>query len=227
MRKHLAWLEQYTNMYGQISKQKPPMHEEIAKAEMATATEDKHQTEIVEEDGIRRNTPITFKEEPSTQYAVIDLTDKEGLPDIPAEAFNWPLKIKYDSYSESDVTDELDYLPDDVCLEETDEDLADMEDKNIGSVDVQQIEATMKQVSDGLQQAADGYDLIRKCLPVMTPEEIVGVIQQTPMPSLQQVHTGIQKAIKVDRETHVLMLLMKDALEKHIKGMHIQNRYGH
>ena len=59
----------------------------------------------------------------------------------------------------------------------------------------------MKQVSDGLQQAVDGYDSIRKCLPVMTPEKIVRVVQQTPMPTLQKIHSGIQKAIRVDGET--------------------------
>ena len=82
---------------------------------------------------------------------MIDLTDKEGLHDIPAEAFKWPQKVEYDSYSDSDVIDEPDYVPDDKPLEETDEeDLADMEDKNISSIDVKQIETAMKQVSDGL-----------------------------------------------------------------------------
>ena len=75
-------------MYGQISQQRPPMHEEIVKAEMATAIEDKHQIKIVEEGGIRCITPIKVKEEPTTQYAIIDLTDKKGLPDIPTEIFN-------------------------------------------------------------------------------------------------------------------------------------------
>ena len=90
----------------------------------------------------------------------------------------WPHKVEYDSYLDSDVTDEQDYIPDDEPLEETDEeDLADMEDKNISSIDVEQIEIAMKQISDGLQQAADGYNSIRKCLPVMTPEEVVRVIQ--------------------------------------------------
>ena len=159
-------------IYGQINKQNP-MYEEIAEAEMATASEDKHQIEISEENGVRCIIPIKVKEEPFTQYTVIDLTDKEGLPDMPAEAFNQPLKVEYDSYSESDVTDESDYAPDDIPLKETDEeDLADMEDQNISSIDIQQIEIAMKQVSDGLQQATNGYDSIRKCLPTMTPEEI-------------------------------------------------------
>ena len=35
-------------MYGQISQQRHPMHEEIVKAEMATAIEDKHQLKIIE-----------------------------------------------------------------------------------------------------------------------------------------------------------------------------------
>ena len=78
----------YQLMYGQISKQKPPMYEEIAKAEMATTNEDKHQIELGEDNGVRCIIPIKVQEEPSTQYAVIDLTDKEGLPDVPAEAFN-------------------------------------------------------------------------------------------------------------------------------------------
>ena len=139
------------------------MHEEIVKAEMATAIEDKHQIKVVEEGGIRCITPIKVKEEPSTQYAVIDLTDKKGLPDIPAEIFNCPLKIEYDSYSESDVTDEPDYIPDDEPLKETDEeDLAKMEDKNISSIDVNHIETTLKQISNGLQQAAEGYNSLQK-----------------------------------------------------------------
>ena len=59
----------------------------------------------------------------------------------------------------------------------------------------------------------------------MTSEEVIGVVQQTPMPSLQQIHSGVQKAIEIDGETHVLMLLVKDALEKGMKGKHIQNKY--
>ena len=53
-------------MYGEMSKQRPPMCEEIAEAEMATATEDRHQIEIIEESGVRCITPIKVKEEPST-----------------------------------------------------------------------------------------------------------------------------------------------------------------
>ena len=44
-------------MYGQMSKQKPPMHEEIAETEMATATEYQHQIEIVEEGRVKCITP--------------------------------------------------------------------------------------------------------------------------------------------------------------------------
>ena len=150
-------------MYEQMSQQRPPMHEEIVKAEMATVIEDKHQVEIIEEGGIKHITPIKIKEEPSTQYAIIDLTDKEGLLDIPTETFNQPLKVEYESYSESDVTDEPDYIPDDEQLKETDEeDLAEMEDKNIRSIKVHQIETAMKQMSDSLRQAADGYNSHQK-----------------------------------------------------------------
>ena len=80
-------------MYGQISQQRPPIHEKIIKAEMATAIEDKHQIKTVEEARVRHITPIKVKEEPSTQYAVIDLTDKEDLPDVPTKIFNHPLKL--------------------------------------------------------------------------------------------------------------------------------------
>lgn len=122
---------------------------------------------------MRYITPIKVEEELSTQYAVIDLTDKEGIPDIPSEAFNQPQKIEYNSYSESDVTDEPDYVHDNVPLEEIyEEDMAEMEDKNISWINVEQIETTMKQVSDDLRQAADSYDSFRRCLPVLTPEEI-------------------------------------------------------
>ena len=60
----------------------------LQEAEMATTTEDEHQIEIVEKGEVRCITPIKGKGEPSTQYAVVDLTDKEGLPDVPSKAFN-------------------------------------------------------------------------------------------------------------------------------------------
>ena len=61
------------------------------------------------------------------------------------------MKVEYESYSESDVTDNPDYISDDEPLKETDEeDLAEMEDKNIRSIKVHQIETAMKQISDGL-----------------------------------------------------------------------------
>ena len=108
-------------------------------------------SKIIEEGGIRHITPIKIKEEPSTQYAIIDLTDNEGLLDVPTETFNQPLKVKYENYSYSDVTDEPDYIPDDEPLKETDEeDLAEKEDKSIRSIKVHQIETAMKQISDGL-----------------------------------------------------------------------------
>ena len=100
-----------------------------------------------------------------------------------------------------------------------------MEDKNVSSIDVHQIETTIKQISNSVQQAADGNDSLRKCLPTMMSEEIIGVAQQTPIPSLQQIHSEIQKAIEIDGETHVLTLLVKDALEKGMKGKHIKNKY--
>ena len=101
--------------------------------------------------GYKCVTPIKVKEEPPIQYAIIDLTDKKGLPDIPIEAFNWPLKVEYESYSESDVTDEPDYIPDDELLKEIDEeDLAKMENKNISSIIFHQIETTLTQINNGL-----------------------------------------------------------------------------
>ena len=84
MRKHLV----HQLIYGKMSQQRPPMHEEIVEAEMATAMEDRHQIEIDEEGGIRHITPIEVKEEQTVQYAIIGLTDKKGLPDIPTETFN-------------------------------------------------------------------------------------------------------------------------------------------
>ena len=63
------------------------MYGEIPEAEMTTATEDKHQIEIIEKYEVRCITTIKIKEL-STQYAVVDLTDKEDIPDIPAEVFN-------------------------------------------------------------------------------------------------------------------------------------------
>ena len=46
------------------------------------------------------------------------------------------------------------------------------------------------------------------------------------MPSLQQVHPRVQKALETDGKTCVLTLLMKDTIERDIKGIHIQTRYG-
>ena len=60
---------------------------------------------------------------------------------------------------------------------------------------------------------------------MMKLEETIGVVQQTPMPSLQQIRAGVQKDMEIDGETHMLTLLVKDALENGMKGKQIQNKY--
>lgn len=60
---------------------------------------------------------------------------------------------------------------------------------------------------------------------MLTPKEITGLIQQTPMLALQQIHPRVQKAIEIDGETYILTLLVKDALDKGMKSVHIQNKY--
>ena len=55
--------------------------------------------------------------------------------------------------------------------------------------------------------------------------EVINWSCTTSMPSLQQIHSGIQKVVEINGETHVLMLLVKDDLEKVVKGQHIQNKY--
>ena len=42
---------------------------------------------------------------------------------------------------------------------------------------------------------------------MMMSEEMIREMQQTPLPALQQIHSGVQKAIETDGEKYVLTLL--------------------
>ena len=130
----------------------------IPAIEMATTEASVNQVEIVDEKGVRHIMPVKIKEEPDHVYAVTTMVpeDAQGLPNVLEEAFEAMVPKEYESYDEEDVTD-CSFISDDEIIETDEEHLAEMEDKDIQTIDVEAIQANITTITQGLHMAADGY----------------------------------------------------------------------
>ena len=86
-----------------------------------------------------------------------------------------------ESYSEYE-TDKSDYLPDDVPVEpETHLDKAeDFVDNTIAIYNVENLDASLSRIHDGLLMAAQGYEDIRKELPNLDPMDLPKILNRCP-----------------------------------------------
>ena len=193
----------------QVTTQCPLMDPVIPAIEMATAEASVSQVEIVDKRGVRCIVPVKIKEEPDHVYAVTTMVpeDAQGLPDVLEEAFEAMVPKEYESYDEEDVTD-CSFISDDEIIETDEEHLAEMEDKDIKTVDVEAIQVNITTITQGLHMAADGYEQLNEKLSMVPPEHVISLVEQVPLPSLEPTHPGITTALKQDGHHHILQLLV-------------------
>ena len=114
---------------------------------------------------------------------------------------------EYALYDEEDVTD-CSFISDDEIIETDEEHLAEMEDKDMKTVDVGAIQANITTITQGLHMAADGYEQLNEKLSTVPPEHVISLVEQVPLPSLEPTHPGITTALKQDSHHHILQLLV-------------------
>ena len=87
---------------------------------------------------------------------------------------------EYALYDEEDVTD-CSFISDDEIIETDEEHLAEMEDKDMKTVDVGAIQANITTITQGLHMAADGYEQLNEKLSTVPPEHVISLVEQVPL----------------------------------------------
>ena len=130
----------------------PPLPKPVAEKEMKVLYPDPIYVRT-EAGPTRRITPILVKEEPDHCYITSDPRCFQNvLPAIPDHEFKKVSQPLDESYTDSDVTDDPDYLADDQMLpEEMDsEEAEEFKDKEIMEVDITVIETGIDDIVQGL-----------------------------------------------------------------------------
>ena len=159
---------------------------------------------------VRCITPIFIKEEPSEIHVakIVD-TYKDELPAVPDHMFQRTkreLDDPAESYSEYE-TDGSDYLSNDVEIQpETDSDeAAEFVDETLAMYSLENIENGPAKIRDGFLMAAKGYENIRCELPNLDPMEIPKIMEQVPMPQLNELLKPLQQLLtKTTEKTSII-----------------------
>ena len=188
-------------IHGQQENINPPMPEEVARREMATATAVvgiiKTEEVPTSTGPIHHITPILVKQEPSETHVIQDADAfKAQLPEIPEQSFmckKRELDNPTKSYSEYE-TDDSEYMADDVKIEtEPDSDEAiEFVDDTLTTYNIETLDAALMKIHDGLSIATSGYEDVRQALPMMNPVEVPQILEQVPLPRIE----GVTKNMK-------------------------------
>ena len=193
----------------QVATQCPPVDPVVPAIEMATTEASANQVEIVDEKGVRCIIPVKIKEEPDHVYAVTTMVpeDAQGLPSVLEGAFGAVVPRECESCDEEDVTG-CSFVSDGGVTGTDEEHLAEMEDRDIETVDVEAIQANVTTITQGLCMAADGYEQLNEKLSMVPPEHVISLVEQVPLPSLGPAHPGVTLALEQDGHHHILQLLV-------------------
>ena len=213
----------------------PPMLEDVARKEMATAIAASAitKTEILQtpEGPVKCITPILIKEEPSEVHVmkIIDAYTKV-LPAIPEDLFHHTKRDPEDvpeSYSEYE-TDKSSYLLDDVPIKpEPDSDEAeDFIDNTLAVYSVENLDAGLSKVCDGFLLAAQGYEEIRKEIPNLDPLEIPKMFEQVPMPQMEQHTLPLQQLLAHTEEKNIVDRFVKHLVTEGYSLNAIKTEFG-
>ena len=222
-------------IHAQQEQINPPMPEEIAKREMATATAltsiIKTETTATPVGPVKCITPILIKEEPSEIYIMkIVNTYKSKLPTVPDHMFIRTKREPDDpaeSYSEYE-TDCSDYVEDDVEIPlETDSDeVAEFVDETLTFYNVENIERGLAKVQDGFLMAASGYEDLRSELPNLNPTDISKLIEQVPMPQMTELSKPLKQLLSKTSEKTVIQKFIQQLLSEGQSIHNISKEFG-
>ena len=159
---------------------------------------------------VKKLKPLLIKSELNREYAQHIYSD-DNLLVVSENNFLQKREITIDSYSETISSDSS--SNDSTITANSGSSASNFEETScMWETDSKGIEATLHQITSGLQSAAEGYLNLASHISKIAPYELPQVIAQIPPPPIN-VPMPIRKALKVDRENKVVDYLLHGEYE--------------
>ena len=200
----------HTIMKRRILHMNPPIPDLVCIEEMQSANVDTNEVIIeyimdAHRNKVKNLKPLLIKSEPGREYAQHIHSD-DNLPVVPKNNFLQKREITIDSYSETISSDSS--SDDSTITADTGSPASSFEETSyMWEADSKGIEATLHQITSGLQSATEGYLNLASHISKIAPYELPQVIAQIPPPPIN-VPMPIRKALTVDGENKVVDYLL-------------------
>ena len=145
---------------------------------------------------------------------------------MPEDRFTQKCEITIDSYSESISSDDEASDERTITADSDNSEAQDFEDTPCKlETNATEIEATLHQITTGLQSATNGYLALASHLPSLSPYELPQIIAQMPPPPID-VPMPIRKALATDGENRTIHYLLHGDYElNNTSWTHLQQKY--
>ena len=162
---------------------------------------------------IKKLKPIFIKSEPDREYNH-HIESDDDLPAVPEENFTQKIEVTVDSYSESISSNDDESSDDRTVTADSNSSATPAFDEMLckWETDPKGIEATLHQITTGLQSAAEGYMALASHMSKVLPYELPQVVAQIPPPPTD-VPMSIQKVSVADGESKVINHLIHGEYE--------------
>ena len=200
----------HTIMKRRISHMDPPIPDSVCKEEMQCANVDTNEVIIeyvmdAHGNKVKKLRPLLIKSEPDREYAQHIHSD-DNLPAVPENNFLQKREITINSYSDTISSDSS--SDDSTITANSGSSALSLEETScMWEADSKGIEATLHQISSGLQSAIEGYLNLAFHISKISPYDLPQVIAQIPPPPIN-VLMSIRKALTVDGENKVVDYLL-------------------
>ena len=198
-------------MKRRISHMNPPIPKSVCEEEMQNANLDTNEVIVeyitdAQGNRVKKLKPLLIKSEPDREY-VHHIPSDDNLPAIPEDNFIQKREVIVDSYSKT-ISSNL--SSDDSTITTDSDSSATSSFKETPcklETNTEGIEATLHQISSGLQSATEGYLTLASHISGLTPYELPQVLAQVPPPPID-VPMPVRKALMVDGENKVVNYLL-------------------
>ena len=155
---------------------------------------------------IKKLKPMLIKSKTDREYTQHILSD-DSLPAVPEENFTQKREVTMDSYSESISSNDEESSENRAVTVDSDSSATpDFEEVPCKwEANSKKIEATLHQITAGLQSAAEGYLDVSSHMSKVVPYELLQVVAQIP-PPLMDAPISISKALLIDGENKAYLI---------------------
>ena len=201
----------HTIMKRRISHMNPPILKSVCEEEMQNANLDTNEVIVkyitdAQGNKVKKLKPLLIKSELDREY-VHHIHSDDNLPAVPEDNFIQKREVTVDSYSET-ISSNLSSDDSTITADSDSSAASSFEEAPCKlETNTKGIEATLHQITSGLQSATEGYLTLASHISGIAPYELPQVIAQIPPPPMD-VPMPVRKALMVDGENKVVNYLL-------------------